>query len=760
MSWIDWTVTLVPLCFIYYFAFRAGKEIRGVADFLAAGRVCGRYVISVSDAANGLAVLTLVAFAEVHYKTGFVVGFWGGLLLPLSLILSLTGFCSYRYRETRALSLGQFFEMRYNRPLRICASVIKTISEMLANMICPAVAARFLIYLLGIPLYWEIFGYQVQTFALLLALVIIMAVAIILMGGALALIITDTVQMLLSYPIFVVFSIFILCNFSWFDQIGPVMMDRVPHESFLNPFDIKAMRDFNLFAVFVTAFSMILNRGSWYGGQGTSAGKTPHEQKMAGILGTWRSGFSTVFYVLIGITLIVVLNHEDFSARAKTIRDATSVKVVEEIIPDAALRRRIVEKIHSIPEQKHRIGVDKPLSQEENLETPYMNAVHSELTALEGGNSLFQQFRTLYNQMMLALTMRHLLPVGLTGLFVFLMIMLMISTDDTRIFNSSLTIMQDIIMPNLKRPLSPEQHIFRLRLCSVGVGIFFFCGSLFMAQMDYINLFCIIMTSIWLCGAGPIVVFGLYTKFGNSTGAFCSLCTGSFVGIFGSLIQRRWADLIYPILEQREWIAPLDNFLQFVSRPFNPYILWKMDPVKFPVNSTEIFFIGMLAGIVAYFAGSWLTYRKPYNLDRLLHRGIYSESGTAAPKAVWNFRYIFSTLIGITSDYTKGDRIIAWSVFLFSFCYSFMLSFVGVVIWNLVTPWPAEWWGAYFLISTLVVPGILAAISTVWFMTGGILDLRRLFLDLRSRNENPEDNGQVCGEISLADKKRFEKTEM
>ncbi|MBO7327194.1 MAG: hypothetical protein J6W00_00310 [Lentisphaeria bacterium] len=56
---------------------------------------------------------------------------------------------------------------------------------------------------------------------------------------------------------------------------------------------------------------------------------------------------------------------------------------------------------------------------------------------------------------------------------------------------------------------------------------------------------------------------------------------------------------------------------------------------------------------------------------------------------------------------------------------------------------------------TAAVPLVAAVVTTVWFIFGGIRDMRQLFKDLSNRLENPLDNGQVEGEISLADSASF-----
>jgi solute:Na+ symporter, SSS family len=762
MGLIDWLIVIIPVTFVVGMGLYSRKYIRGVADFLAAGRVCGRYVISVGDIANALSIIGLVAYVEVHYKTGFALAFWMHITGPLAILMGLFGYCTYRFRETKAMSLGQFLEMRYNRPFRIFAASLRSLSEMLANMIMPAIAARFFIYFLDLPHTFYIFGMAIPSFMLIVTICLIVAISIICMGGTLALVITDAIQGMICFPLIVVFVVFVLYKFSWSTEIIPVMMDRVQGESFLNPYNLSKLRDFNLFLVVIGVFTAIVHRASWIGAGTSSAAKSPHEQKMAGLLGTWRGAITSIFYVLIAVTIITLMNHKNWAPQAKIVRDSISSHISKELITDNAKRKVFNARIKAIPAQYQQIGVDKPLSQKTNLDTPILNAAHTTLKEFEGesnGNAKFQQYRTLYHQMMLGRSMRTMLPPVLLGLFCLLMILAMISTDDTRIYSATITLTQDVVMPLRKKPFTPKQHVWALRIVAIGIGIFFFCGSMFMAQLDYINLFVTLMCTMWLGGCGPVMIFGLYSRFGTTAGAFTSLITGMVMSLGGILIKRNWADIVYPWLKEVNLIEPLGKFLSTVSSPLDPYVVWEMDPVKFPINSYEFYFITMVITLFLYCVVSYLTMKKPFNLDRMLHRGIYNLDGDKKEQLRWSFRTVFSKMLGITKEYSTGDKVIAWSFFFYSFVYNFIGVFVVVIIWNAFSPWSLEWWGTYFFIVYLVIPGIMAVISTFWFGIGGFVDLFRLFRDLKARVENHLDNGQVDGHVSVADKAKFEQLE-
>ncbi len=761
MNIIVWLIVIVPLAGILGLAFYSRRYVRDIADYLASGRVAGRYVISVGDLTAGLSVITLVAMCEQNYQCGMAMGFWSALTIPIGMFMALTGYCIYRFRQTRCLSAGQFFELRYSRSFRIVAAAIRTLAEMVTNAIGPAVAVRFFIYFLGIPHKIPLFGLEIPTYGVLVAVLLLLALAIIWPAGRISLLITDSIQGIVSYPIFVIFTVFVLTHVSWFQDVAPVMLDRVPGESFLNPMDISELRDFNLFALIVTITGSILNRAAWIGNDTSSAGRTPHEQKMAAILGTWRNGFAWTMLTLIGIFVITFMLGNRFAGDAHDVRLKLTDKVAQEVIADAEVRARVNANVAGLPVPSHTIGVDEPYSRTHNPDIAFLNATYDTIQneRVTNSNAVFQEFRSLYYQMMMPTLLRQVFPPVLIALFTLLMIMLLLSTDDSRIFNASSTIVQDVIMPFKKEAMPVKQHISALKFCSLGVTVFFFIVSLFFAQLDYINMFVTIMCAVWLGAAGPIMIGGLYTKFGTTCGAWCALIFGSGLSVLGLFFQRNWAAQIYPWLDRMGYASPVGTFLETVSSPFNPYVAWTMDPIKFPINSMEIYFMSMVLGVIAYITGSLVTYKEPFNLDRMLHRGKYGDSKEAPPVKTWSWSNLYQKLIGITEEYTTGDKIIAWSVFIWSLIYSFGIMFCGILLWNAVAPWPAERWGIYFFITTIVAALLVGGISTIWFMIGGVIDMRALFRDLNARVSNPFDDGRVEGHISLADKKHFDKIE-
>jgi len=755
MGLANWLVIVLPIIALLGVAVYCRRYIRDVVDYLSAGRVARRYVICVGNMEESLGVMALISYMEQHYLTGFSLTFWNVSGIMVGMFLGLSGWCVYRFRETRAMTLGQFLEIRYNRPLRVFASVLKVLADILTELFLPAVAARFFIYFFDLPLHYTVCGVTLSTYASLMALTMTIALFIIFAGGSVALLVTDCLQGIMCYPMFMMIVLFALYKFSWGKMIVPVMFDRVPGESFMNPFDISNMRDFNIFMLVVGIAKRILNRAVWIGSGSQTSARDAHEQKMAGVLATWRSGFAVLMQVLIAIMLIVMMNHKDFSDIALRTRTKLCAKAAEEVMPE--LRRELAANVAAVGEQKHLIGVDAPLSQKKNLDTLYFDAARRTLAGQPDENLRVQKFRSLYYQQLMPVAMRHLLPHWMLGLFMLLVVMIMISTDNSRIFLISTAMAQDLVLPFLSKPMETRHQLWLIRWLSLLVAIILYLGSYFVTQMEFLTLFITIVAGVWVSGAGSVMCFGLYSRFGTSAGAFAALISGCSVSVSGIMISRHWPDYIYPWLEARGWVEPVGRIMYWASKPMHPYVLWQMNATKFPINAFEVSFIAIVASCFFYvlvslcqtlritirpFGISWRE-EKLFNLDKMLYRGEYADDKSKVITTKWTLRNVFSKLIGISPEYTKGDRAISYGVFCYTFIYRFFGTFLLILLFNWISPWGRRGWSNYYLVTVIAVPFVVALVSTAWFMIGGIHDLRCLFMDLEARKRDFSDDGRV-----------------
>ena len=698
MHWIDWLIVIIPLIAVGWIGFMTQRYVQGVSDFLAAGRVAGRYVICVAGGEAALGLISVIALFEYYYKSGLALGFWSSISIPVGLIMTLTGFVIYRYRQTRVMTMAQFFEIRYSKAFRVFTGILAFVSGVVNYALFPAVGGRFLVYYCDLPDTTHLFGLAISTYGLVMAICIAVALVVVLVGGQLMTMVTDCVQGIFGYFGYAVIVIALLCLFN-FDQIGHAILSRAPGESFINPFDTAKLTEFNLLYVIIGIFGHIYSRMSWQGAQGYNcAAKTPHEQKMGGVLATWRSGFTTLTIMLLVVAAFTYLNHPDFARGAAGVRSELAA----------------------------RINMDSPTVTE-----------------------------TIRNQMLIPVALRHILPVGVTGIFAALMIFLMVSTDTTYLHSWGSIFIQDVVMPLRRKPIKPQTQIMLLRLSILGVAIFAWFFSYYFGQVTYILMFFAITGAIYLGGAGAVIIGGLYWKRGKASGAWAAMLTGASIGVAGFLCQKYWGTHLYPCWQQNapELLASFKAGLEGLGNTL-PFVNWKVSATNFPFSGQEMLLVTMVLSILAYVSFSLIGKREQFDLDRMLHRGKYdinhehvdgeAESKKQAKKG-WK-----AVLLGIDNEYTRGDRILAWSVFLWSM-FNFAV-FLVVVLWNLcIFRWSTPFWFSWWKYYTLPLSLLVGTVTTVWFSIGGTKDLMALFRDLKKLQRNDMDDGRVVGHLNADD---------
>src|SRR3954470_12360148 len=168
MQTVDWVLTVVPIGIVLGVALYTRRYVRSVADFLAGGRCAGRYLIANAFGESAAGVANTMSKFEIVMVSGFCVTFFNVFQTPILLLVAVTGFVVYRYRQTRALTLAQFFEMRYSRRFRLFMGMLAFFAGILNYGIFPAVSSRFCVYFLGLPQSVLILGMNLPTTALIM----------------------------------------------------------------------------------------------------------------------------------------------------------------------------------------------------------------------------------------------------------------------------------------------------------------------------------------------------------------------------------------------------------------------------------------------------------------------------------------------------------------------------------------------------------------------------------------------------------------
>ena len=749
MTTIDWVlVALLPLG-LAVAAWSTRRHARSVAGFLAADRCAGRYLITVAYGMAQVGVISLVWFWQQYYDVGFTSIFLGFMEGPALIIMALSGWVIYRYRQTRAMTLAQFLEMRYSRRFRIFAGFVAFAAGLLNYGIFPAVAARFFIVLWDLPPDVLILGLTVSTFPLLMVLLLSTALFFVFSGGQIAVLVTDWIQGTVSNWVFLAVIVFLLWLVPW-SSIEGALLDRPPGRSLVNPFDLGAELRFDMWYWVISVVVLFYGMLAWQGTSGYHASALDaHEAKMANILAGWRFRVLMLITLVLPLCILAVQHDPAFAETASAISDVVVAQPNE--------------------------------------------AMAAEVRAPAAA--------------------RFMLPPILLGLFSMALVGAFLSTNDTYLHSWGTILVQDVILPlRGDRPLSPKAHLRVLRGGILLVAVFAFTFSLLYEPNQYVAMFLSLTGAIFFGGAGAVIIGGLYWKRGSTQAAWAALCTGIVLsggGVITKQVDQRHfltgmvvqADVtnsdtdtvetfFAPLAEPDRKVhvqgvdgmlavAPFDSeaapamaavslvdqddvpfasvvlsgdghkhlgdsyldvFLVDAGPRTGPLATGKqfMRYVQVGLTGQVLTFWAIAGSIFMYLAVSLIGPRHEHDLDALLHRGDHAVDGD--PGAV-HHPPTWLNRLGFDAEMTRMDKVVTVVTLAWPVVFTGVLVVGLIAWWQDVLPdaktWATLWHGYLWLV--VVVSGLV----TLWFTIGGFRDLVRMFKRLRSMRPDAADDGRV-----------------
>lgn len=474
MHWIDWLILAIPVAIVLTTGLYAQRYMKSVAHFMSGGRLAGRYLLAVARGEMFAGAVVFVAYFEIVAKAGFTFTWWRLLEAPVIVVIAATGFVIWRFRETRAMTLAQFFELRYSRNFRLFTGILAVVAGVLNFGIIPAVGARFFVSFLNLPVDLHLAGFAIPTYVVLMGAFLSVSLFITLSGGLITNMVTDCVEGIISQLFYLGIIAALIAMFTW-PQVTEVLTARPPGASLLNPFDSKGIEDFNLWYVLMTILIGTYGTMAWQNNSAyNSAALTPHESRMSGVLGRWREMGRTTVICLLAICALTFLEHPDFAAKAQG----------------------AVEQAAALTDPQTR------------------------------------------QQMSVPIALAHLLPIGVKGALCAILLLGVFGGDSTHLHSWGGIFVQDVLMPLRRRAMNAKEHIRALRYSVFGVAAFAFIFGCVFREMEYIMMWWKVTTGIYVGGAGAAIIGGLYWKKGTTAGAWTALLTGSLLSAGGILAQK------------------------------------------------------------------------------------------------------------------------------------------------------------------------------------------------------------------------------
>jgi SSS family solute:Na+ symporter len=671
MTLIDWLIPAALFVVLLASVLRVRRHASSVSGFLAANRCAGRYLVCVAFNMAQVGIITLVWYFQQYYDTGFTSIWWGLVENPLMIVIALSGWVIYRFRETRALTLAQFLEIRYSRGFRIYCGMVAFLAGVLNYAIFPAVSARFFIWMCGLPEQISLGGWVVPTMAPLMLLLLSSALLFVFLGGQIAVMVTDFLQGVFCNIVFLVMIGWVLWYVGW-DRMAETMLLQPAGRSMIDPFDIGAEEQFNALYWLISAFVLFYTMRAWQGDQGyNAAALTPHEAKMAQLLSGWRWRVLMLVALVVPIGVKTMLVHPDFAPAAAAIQPIIDQQ------PTAALQAE-----SRVP-----------------------------------------------------LALGAFLPAGLLGLFVAAMYGAYLSTDDTYLHSWGAIFVQDVVLPIrsmfTESPLAASTHLLLLRIAIFAVAAFAFCFGLLYQSSQYIAMWGAITASVFVAGAGVVIIGGLYTRRGTTPAAWSAMTVGLVLSLFGILAKD----------------VP-SAFVWLEGTRLHDAIMAVHENKR--LSGQVLSFIAMLAAISTYALVSLLLRRPLFDLERMLHRGRHRE---LLPESERDFREDaadgdgpprWMRLLGFNREYTRTDTWISWITVAWPLGWT--LVFLGGLVvaalgWTTRDGWLAFWHVYVWLVF------LVGCVIVLWFTIGGFRDLFRMRMHLRRYAADARDDGSVQDEV-------------
>ena len=224
-SILDLLFVVAYLLLIFLSGTLVKKYVKGIDNFLVAGRSMGYHLGLLSLMCTEIGMITYVYYAELGFKAGLAALIVAFPPVVAYIFLGRTGFIIKPLLQMKISTIPEFFSRKYSKGVRLYIGIIMAVGGILNFGVFPGVEANFINIVTGIPK-----DYLLVTMVVMLTLVLVYTIA----GGMVSVIVTNYIQyVLLSFGMIFI-TVYGIYKIGWGNIVSSVTEKM--GEKGINPF--------------------------------------------------------------------------------------------------------------------------------------------------------------------------------------------------------------------------------------------------------------------------------------------------------------------------------------------------------------------------------------------------------------------------------------------------------------------------------------------------------------------------------------------
>ncbi|MCP5063866.1 MAG: sodium:solute symporter family protein [Ignavibacteriae bacterium] len=225
LSILDIVLIVVYLILIFLSGTFVKKYIKGIDNFLVAGRSMGFHLGLLSLMCTEIGMITYVYYAELGFKAGFAALIVAFPPVIAYFFLGKTGFIIKPLLEMKISTIPEFFSRKFSKGVRLYIGIIMAVGGILNFGVFPGVEANFINIITGIPK-----DYLLVTMVVMLTVVLLYTAV----GGMVSVIVTNYIQYILLSFGMIFITVYGIFHIGWGNIVSAVAKEY--GEKGMNPF--------------------------------------------------------------------------------------------------------------------------------------------------------------------------------------------------------------------------------------------------------------------------------------------------------------------------------------------------------------------------------------------------------------------------------------------------------------------------------------------------------------------------------------------